>query len=191
MPVPRPSPRASLVAGVLVAATLTACGGDPEPTPEPAAGTTSLAPAWNPCTGLDTAAVTAAFDTGFTVRRGTPDTPTCTFAPPSDGDPAVDVNYQAYIGSLTELLTTFGVEVEPGRTSVTTPTITGADDARVITVVDDDTLLMTGFVQNGRLVQIVNVLDPTPFDRPALTASLETLMAQVAANAESSGLTGS
>ena len=42
------------------------------------------------------------------------------------------------------------------------------------------TLLVTGFVQNGDLVQVVNVVDPTPFDRRRLVAAVRTVMADLA-----------
>lgn len=182
--------RPSLVAAVLiVAATLTGCADGPAPTSQ--AAPPEAAPAWNPCTGLDIDTVAAEFGVTYATRLGSPDTPTCTFSPQTEGDPAIDINYQAYVGTLEELLKTFGVQVEKGRTSVASPTIDGADDARLITDVStDDTLAITGFVQNGRLVQIVNVLDPGPFDRTALTAAARALMADLAANAGSSDLTG-
>lgn len=148
------------------------------------------APAWNPCSSLEPAVVSETYATTFATRVGSADAPTCTFAPQSEGEPVLDVNYQLFAGSLGELLETFGETEEEGRTSVLTPTVPGADDARLIVDTGDDTFVLTGFVQSGPLVQIVNVLDPAPYDRDRLLNATETVMADLAAGAGSSGLTG-
>ncbi|WP_170286136.1 hypothetical protein [Nocardioides rubriscoriae] len=184
-----------LVAGLLtslLATGLSACTrDDPAAAPAPDAGrdVASAPPAWNPCSGLDVDPVSRLFAATYSVRLGTPDAPTCTFAPLTDGDPLVDVNYQTYPGSLAELLRTFGAQEQPGRTRVIAPRVPGADDARLIVDASADTLAVTGFVRNGLLVQILNLLDPRPYDRAQLLRAAERLMADLAANADSSGLT--
>lgn len=144
---------------------------------------------WNPCDGLEPAAVAATFGTELTARTGTEDEPLCSFTPIEDGGPAVDVNYQLYPGTLDELLATFGeVQVE-GRTDVTAPEVPAADDARVISDVgDDDVLAVTGFVRNGQLVQVVNALDPAPFDQRAVRRAVTELLTPLAEHASGSGL---
>ncbi len=182
--------RRTLVAAVLTAsAALSACAGDEAPQTAPQATEVSAEPAWNPCSGLDVETVTELFGATYTTRLGTVDAPTCTFAPQSDGEPVVDVNYQTFPGSLGELLETFGQTEEPGRTQVTSPDVEGADDARLIIDGNDGTFVATAFVRNGLLVQILNVLDLAPYDRPELLRGVETLMADLAANAGTSGLT--
>lgn len=181
-----------LLAAVTVAVlVLAGCSGDPE-TPATSADPdpTPVEAAWNPCDSLDADAVIALLGGAYTVRRGTPEAPTCSFVPETDGDPVVDVNYDTFTGSLTELLETFGDPGETG-TKVGTPQVPGAADARLVVSVDDDGFLnITGFVRNGILVQLVNLVDPPPFDRAGALADVESLMADLAAGAESSGLTG-
>lgn len=184
----RPLLSLALTAALALTPTFTGCAGE-EPAPVAPPTDDAMPVAWNPCSGLDTPTVASLLEASYVARTGTEDAPTCTFTPDSDGEPVVDVNYQTFPGSLTELLDTFGAEQEPGRTRITTPEVEGADDARLITVVDDQTLIVTAFVRNGLLVQILNVLDPAPYDRPELLAAVEELAADLAANAESSGLT--
>lgn len=181
-----------VLVAVLAAGTLTGCSGDPAP--EDVAPTTEAEPAWNPCSGLDAETVGADFGAVFNTRVGSPDAPECTYTPQADGGPAFEVNYQTYAGSLEDLMETFGLLEEEGRTTVDAPDVAGADDARIIVDLppeqDDDTINITAFVQNGQLVQVVNALQPAPYDRDALVASVKALLADLAANADSSGLTG-
>ena len=169
---------------------VTGCSGDPEPpAPDPTA-VAPVEPAWNPCSSLDADAVIARLGATYSVRRGTAQEPVCTFVPDNDGDPVVDINYNTFTGSLPELLATFGVD-GTGSTKVRIPEIPGAKDARVLaTRGDDDTLRITGFVRNGLLVQVVNVLDPAPFDEKDVLRDVTSLMADLAAGAKASGLTG-
>lgn len=176
-------------AGALLVLPLAACSGDDtDAAPgEPPTFDTSDAPAlWNPCDGLDAEAVSQAFATRFTVRRGTPTAPICTFKPDRDGGPAVDVNYQLFEGTLTDIVEQLP---DPGEGSrLTAPDLPGADGARILTSVDDDTLAVTGFVRVGRLVQLVNALDPAPFARPRVTAAVRDMLAQLAAYANEQGV---
>ena len=119
-----------LLTGVLgLTGSLTGCS-EEEPAPEPAPTEEAGPPAWNPCSGIDVETVSTLLETAYVVRTGTAESPTCTFTPDVDGEPVVDVNYQTFPGSLTELLDTFGAEQEPGRTRITSPEVDGADDAR-------------------------------------------------------------
>ncbi len=191
-----PVRRALLAAVLLVTTAVSACSADDAPAdptgPATDADSAAAAPqeaGWNPCSGLDVETVSTLFAATYSTRLGTPDAPTCTFAPQTDGDPVVDVNYQTYPGSLGELLDTFGAQEVPGRTQVTAPRVPGADDTRLIVDSGTDTLAITGFVRNGLLVQILNLLDPRPYDRDQLLRASRRLMADLAANAETSGLT--
>lgn len=179
------------VAFVAVLALVTGCGGgdDSEATGTPPELPTAPPELWNPCDGLDADAVSQAFGTTFTVRQGSASEPTCTFSPTTDGAPAIDVNYQLYAGTLADLLKSFGVLAEGADTNVTTPTVAEADDARLVSDVDgEQTLAVTGFVRNGRLVQVVNALDPAPADRRKVEAAVTTLLGSLAAHAADSGI---
>lgn len=182
--------RRALLAVALAASTaLSACSGDEPAQIAPPEPQVSAEPAWNPCSGLDIETVTELFGTTYTTRLGTAEAPVCTFAPQTDGEPVVDVNYQTFPGSLGELLKTFGQTEVPGRTQVTTPDVEGADDVRLIIDGNDGTFVATAFVRNGLLVQILNVLDLAPYDRRELLRGVDVLMADLAANAGTSGLT--
>lgn len=172
---------------------LTACSDD-EPD-EPTASRTPLptdAPdLWNPCDGLDASAVSQAFGTTFDTRTGTPEAPLCSFTPQAEGDPALDVNYQLYPGTLDDLMESFGVLTEGATTKVTTPKVPQADDVRMIVdVTDDDTLAVTAFVQNGDLVQVVNALDPAPFKRDRVVRGVRSVITALATHAAASDLAG-
>ena len=47
---------------------------------------------------------------------------------------------------------------------------------------------MTGFVRNGRLVQVVNALDPKPYRRDGIRTAVEALLGDLAAHASESGI---
>ncbi len=161
-------------------------GGDVAPRPDPPSTAPDL---WNPCDGLDGDRLSTAFGTTLDTRTGTDEAPVCSFTPQTDGEPAVDVNYQLYPGTLDDLLDSFG-RLSPGAaTTVGSPRVAGADDARLIVTVDDDgTLAVTAFVKNGGLVQVVNALDPAPFDRARVLRGTRVVMGGVAAHAADSGL---
>lgn len=171
---------------------LGACSGADDPVDVPLGEVPSFPtegpPLWNPCDGLVLTKVQQAVGVDLTEATGTEQAPQCTFTPKQDGDPALDVNYQLYPGSLEELIGTFGVPEEGTEIDVTTPEVAGAADARLVVSVVDDTLAVTGFVQTGDLVQVVNGIDPTPFARAALVAAVRTVMTDLAEHADESGL---
>ncbi len=164
--------------------------GDEELGPKPDLPTEATEPLWNPCSALELAPVEKALGTTFSRQAGTPTQPACRFTPTADGGPAVDVNYQLYSGTLDELFSSFGTLASDADTDLSTPKVPGSDDARLVLDVQDDTLAVTGFVQNGELVQLVNVLDPAPFDRARIASGVETMLADLAARADRSGLSG-
>jgi hypothetical protein len=175
---------AALVA-VLALAGCSSSSSSSDGEPDTPPGHPTTAPAlWNPCDGLRPARVAEAFRTTFTVDAGTDAAPACRFTPTADGDVGLDVNYQVFAGSLEELFGTFGAAGP--TTEVTAVRVRGADDARLVVDVVDDTLLVTGFVQNGRLVQVVNALDPEPAPRPRVVAAVRELLADLSEHAASS-----
>ncbi len=168
-----------------LAATLavSGCSGD-DVAPRPPAPTATEA-LWNPCDGLDTARLERLLDTRLTTRTGTDSSPQCSFAPAEKGRPAIDVNYQLYPGTLDELFGSFGTST---GTEVRDLDLPDADGARLVVSVDDDTLAVTGFVQNGELVQLVNAVDPRPYERKRLALAVRVMLRDLAAHADESGL---
>ncbi|WP_370250191.1 hypothetical protein [Nocardioides sp.] len=166
---------------------LSACGDDDVAprTPLPTAPAEAL---WNPCSALDLAEVGDLFDERYRVDTGTDTEPRCTFTPGADGGTAVDVNYQLYDGTLKDVVAELP---PPGEdATLTAPRLPDANGVRILSSIDGDTLAVTGFVRNGRLVQVVNALDPTPFDRPRVVSGVREVLAALAAAADESGLSG-
>ncbi|GAA5155501.1 hypothetical protein GCM10023340_40950 [Nocardioides marinquilinus] len=166
-------------------------GGDEPPLGQPPDLPDAPPALWNPCDGLDVPGVDRLFDTAYTAAVGTPAAPRCTFTPDDEGDPAVDVNYQLFPGTLDDLFDSFGDLAEDAQTEVEPVDVPRADDASIVTDVDDEgDLAITGFVQNGDLVQVVNVTDAKPFDRETVRRGVLALLKDLAAHGADSGLSG-
>lgn len=177
----------ALAALVPLAALLAGCGEDDLAlrTPLPSAPAEAL---WNPCTALDLATVGTLFDQRYRVDTGTDSEPRCTFTPGADGGTAVDVNYQLYDGTLKDVVAQLP---PPGEdATLTAPRLPGANGVRILSSIDQGTLAVTGFVRNGRLVQVVNALDPAPFDRARTITGVRELLTSLAGAADESGLSG-
>lgn len=176
-----------LVAGAL-AGVLTAFGGDDEPAlpPRTPLPTEQAEPLWNPCDALEPSRVAELFDATFDRQTGTPTEPRCVFTPTVEGDAVIEVNYQLFGGTLEDVVTQLGDPV--GTSEILQPRVPGSSGARIIVDADLDALAATGLVRNGRLVQVVNVLDLTPYDRDTAVAAVEQLLADLASRAEESGL---
>ncbi|MDO9494932.1 MAG: hypothetical protein Q7J48_04455 [Nocardioides sp.] len=160
---------------------LAACGDDATTPPtideEPPA-------VWNPCAGLAKPAMERAFGVGFTKEAGEPTAPRCTFTPTVVGGPALDANYMLFPAGLDAAWDSMGTlagEVEEVD-------VAGADDARLVVKFAQGSLLVTGFVQNGDLIQIVNLVDPAPHDRTVDVAGVRTVLAAMSAHAGHKGL---
>jgi hypothetical protein len=78
---------------------------------------------------------------------------------------------------------------QPDDASVTKPDIEGADSARVVADVVKKQLYVTGFVENGDLIQNVNVVDPAPYDEQAVLAGVRTVLTVLSQHADAAGLT--
>ncbi|WP_232678520.1 hypothetical protein [Nocardioides sp. R-C-SC26] len=188
--------RSALIGTGLLAVVLAASGcsgddggSDDAPLGERPSLPTEAPALWNPCDGLDANAVEEAFDTSFDESTGTDSAPECTFRPSSgaaENSPVVDVNYQLFAGSLAEMIGTFGEPTEGTSIEVTAPDVPQADDARLVVSIDEETLFVSGFVQNGQLVQLVNVVDPGPFDRARDVAAVKQMLGDLAAHAAGS-----
>lgn len=179
MPEPRTGRLAVLLLGAALA--LSACGDDRTDPPrideEPPA-------VWNPCDGLATPVLQRAFGVGFTKEDGEPTSPRCTFQPTDEGGPALDANYMLFPAGLDAAWDSMGTltgdvqEIE----------VAGADDARLVVKVAQGSLLVTGFVQNGDLIQIVNLVDPAPHDRAVDVAGVRRVLTAMSKHAETNGV---
>lgn len=181
----RPAFRAAAAAPLTVGLLgLAACGGE-DKVPDP--GLPSETPAlWNPCDALDTAFVRRTFGSRTTENSGTATQPDCRFAPEKkSGQAVVTVNYQLFDGDLDELWQSMG---QDDRTDVRDPRIAGADGARIVTDVVDGQLYATGFVQTGTLFQVVNVVDPAPFERDGVVAGVSSTLTVLADHANEAGI---
>ncbi|MBS44591.1 MAG: hypothetical protein CMH83_15790 [Nocardioides sp.] len=175
---------------VLVAVGLAGCGGgstdDADLGPMPDLPTTTPA-LWNPCGGLDLDTMDERFGTSFSEATGTDSSPQCTFTPDEDGDVALDLNYSLYPGGLDDMFDTFGAVHDGAATTVATPSVDLADDARLVVDTTDGTLAVTGFVQTGDLVQVVNAIQPEPFDEAGVRRGVVAVLADLAAYADAEG----
>ena len=63
------------------------------------------------------------------------------------------------------------------------PTIEGADDARIVVNAYRKDLGVTGFVANGDLIQSVNIVDPAPYDEEKILAGVQATLAVLAEHA--------
>jgi hypothetical protein len=166
-----------VLATLAVLTLLSSCSGDDEP---PAPSATPTAVTWNPCDALDLAEVSAWFDGGFTKDAGTPEAPACTFTPAADGGPVIDANYMLFPDGLDAAFDAIrGLDPDDVR-PVKVP---GADAARVVVDFDDSQLFVSGFVQNGDLIQTVDVVDPLPYDQAAVVRGVRSVLASFSAAA--------
>lgn len=184
---------ALLTAGVLALGTAGCSGSDAAKEalgPKPDLPTAPTEPLWNPCSALDLDEVNELFSATFSQQTGSASEPTCTFTPSADGAVAIDINYSLYAGTLRDIVAELGDPESVGAT-LTAPRLPDANGARIISNVTDDTLAVTGFVRNGRLVQFVNALDPAPYDKAGTVRGVRELMVRLAKHADESGLSGS
>lgn len=163
---------------------LAGCGGEelgarPElPTESPAR--------WNPCDALDTAFVQKQFGSTTTKHAGTPTAPECRFAPEKgSGEAALTANYQLFAGSLDDFWDAMG---QAEGADVRDPAVAGADAARIVVDAAKEQLYVTGFVQNGSLFEVVNVVDPAPYDEKRAVRAVEATLAKLSAHADEVGV---
>lgn len=150
---------AVLVAGLTAAGLLAGCGDDGGDPPDFSESEKPVL--WNPCDALDPEWIEQEFGVAAAEETGTATEPECRFRPEADGEPVITARYELFIGSLDEAWETMR---QPENAVVRSPRITGADDARVVINEGKEQLAITGFVENGDLIQIVNLVDPAPYD---------------------------
>ncbi|GAA3534595.1 hypothetical protein [Nocardioides daeguensis] len=176
--------RTALVAALLAPLALAGCGGDEKVGPKPDLPTTPVA-RWNPCDVLDAAFVKAQFGIEATEHAGTPTKPECRFTPAEgSGEAVVSANYLLFPGTLDQAWKTMGQQVDA---DVRTPTVDQADDARVVVNATKDQLYVTGFVQNGDLIQKVDVVDPAPYDEKRVVRGVVATLTTLSSHAAQTG----
>lgn len=149
----------SLAAVVLLAAgTLAACRGSSDPTADPSASPSW--PAFDPCDGLAAAPVAKALGHGLKVDRGQKGSARCALLPVEKGGPTYSLNYLWFTGGLEAAFDTMKI---PAGT-VSKPRIAGADAARLIVQQTPKAYYVSGFVQNGNLIQSLNGIALKPYD---------------------------
>jgi hypothetical protein len=170
----------SSLAAVAALLLLAACSGDDDPPPPSPTPTEAL---WNPCDALDLRDVSTWFDAELTEDAGTADAPTCTFAPAVTGGPAVDANYMLFPEGLDAVFESM-TDLDPD--DLRDVHVPGADAARLVVDFDATQLFVTGFVQNGDLIQTVDVVDPLPYDKEGTVRAVQSVLAAFSAAAPAS-----
>jgi hypothetical protein len=162
---------------------LAACGADESADPSASVSASSPEHAskdtFNPCDGLDIAPVEKALGAQLRVEKGTSAAPRCALLPKDSGGTAYELNYLPFKGTLAEAWKT--MDVESGE--VIEPEVEGADDARMVKQQGVSSYAVTGFVQNGSLIQSFNSVDLEPYDGDAIDRAAQTLLEQLSANA--------
>lgn len=174
-------PHAAGVAAVAVLL-LAGCGDDVAPKPDLP---TEIPALWNPCDALDAAFIEKQFGTVATEEAGEPTAPVCRFVPEErTGQPVIEANYLQFSGGLDEAWDTMG---QPEDADVDDPAIPRSDAARVVVDVVKKQLYVTGFVQNGDLIQSVNVVAPSPYDESRIVAGVEQVLTRLSVRADEKG----
>ncbi len=171
-------------AAVAVLLLLAGCGGeDVGEKPDLPDETPAL---WNPCDALDASFVEREFGSVATEEGGTDAEPECRFTPEeSSGQAIVTANYTLFSGTLDDAWESMG---QPDDADVTEPEIEGADAARIVVDVVKKQLYVTGFVENGDLIQNVNVVDPAPYDEQKIVAGVRATLTVLSEHAVQSGI---
>ena len=112
-------------------------------------------------------------DADLRLNAGTPEAPICSLTPTEDGGPVVDANYQLVSLGLDAIFDSMS-DLDPD--DVTTVPVPGADDARIVVDFDDQQLYVSGFVQDGDLIQTVDVVDPQPYDRDRVVRAVRQIL---------------
>ena len=168
--------------------TLVACGGatpsaESSPSVSPSAsGSASGSAQWptiNPCDGLDPAPVAQALGWSLKVDKGTSTNARCALLPTKDGGPTYELNYLWFPGGLDAAWNT--IQAPPG--AVTRPRVKGADATRLVVYRTKKAFYVSGFVQNGSLIQSFNGLALAPYDATRMRRAALVLLGELSAGA--------
>ena len=174
---------AVLAPGLVALLSLAACGAEEPAAPSTSASASASGQAsektFNPCDGLDIDPVEKALGAELRVEKGTSAAPRCALLPEESGGTAYELNYLPFKGTLAEAWKT--MDVKSGK--VSEPEVKGADDARLVTQQGVNSYAVTGFVQNGALIQSFNSVDLDPYDGDAMDRAAQALLEQLSANA--------
>ncbi|GAB2979429.1 hypothetical protein [Nocardioides montaniterrae] len=165
--------------------TLAACGSDGGDASARPTFPTQAPALWNPCDALDAAMIDKAFGAHVKEADGTPTAPDCRFVPvdPKAGDPALNANYQ-----LTPLdLDTYWKHMGIGKAKVRSPKIALADGAKIVVDERKSQLYVSGFVQNGDLFQVINLVDPAPYDKARAITGIQAVLTALSKRADKAG----
>ncbi|SDK03992.1 hypothetical protein SAMN05428985_102391 [Nocardioides sp. YR527] len=174
---------AVLAPALLALLSLAACGAEDPADPAAAASASASGDAsketFNPCDGLDIAPVEKALGAQLRVEKGTSAAPRCALLPEESGGTAYELNYLPFDGTLAEAWKTMDVKSK----EVSEPEVKGAEDARLVKQQGVNSYAVTGFVQNGTLIQSFNSVDLEPYDGDAMDRAAQALLEQLSANA--------
>lgn len=174
---------AVLAPSLLALLSLAACGAEEPASPSASASASgsdhSSKETFNPCDGLDIAPVEKALGAQLRVEKGTSAAPRCALLPEKSGGTAYELNYLPFKGTLADAWKT--MDVQSGK--VSEPEVEGADDARLVKQQGVSSYAVTGFVQNGALIQSFNSVDLEPYDGKAMDRAAQVLLEQLSANA--------
>ena len=134
---------------------------------------------FNPCDGIDVAAVAKALGAGLTMETGTADSPRCALLPEQKDGPTFQMSYLWFDQGLEAAWSTMQV---PAGT-VTRPRVAGADDARRVVNESGSAYAVSAFLQNGKLIQTVNALALAPYDGRRVLRATDVLLRQLSAGA--------
>lgn len=162
---------------------LAACGGGGSAKPAFPSDTPAL---WNPCDALDPALIHRSFGVQTQEDDGTSSQPNCAFTPVHRKTDkfALNANYQLTPVDLQTLWNSMHLSK---KADVRRPSIAQADDARMVVHYTTKLLTITGFVQNGDLFQVVNVVDPAPYATQRDVAGVETVLTELSKHAAQTG----
>jgi hypothetical protein len=152
------------------------------PSASPSAGTSSPSASastasFNPCDGVDAAAVSKALGADLKKETGTADNPRCALLPVEEDGPTFELSYLWFDQGLEAAWSTMQV---PAGT-VSRPRIAGAEDTRMVVNTSASAYAVSAFLQNGSLIQTVNALALRPYDGPRVLRATKVLLAQLSA----------
>ena len=161
---------------------LAACGGTSTPSAAGSDAPATQLPTVQPCDYVDVAKIGAILGYGITKNTGTASAPSCALTPQITGGAIFQLNYQWwYEGGLADAWKKMSKSIQG---TVSTIKVPGADDARLVVNATKKAITVSGFVEDGTLIQVVNG-EALPKDRARLLAATKEMLAELSAGAPS------